>query len=177
MLKPTSWSLEPLCGWKYCLQEYNLSRSIVQEPHCLWSHDAAEQTGAQFHNGLLTTSDGRMLVACGVDKLVWICKDALLVTCFQHFICGVHVQIMCRIMQMHEFDFQCCLGMLVFIYNYIHIVHIYIYLCVCVIFVCPPHFFDHHVGHTCISANHTQKSAEHQNNLPSKQSSESLNYI
>jgi hypothetical protein len=43
--------------------------------------------------------------------------DALLVTCFLHFICGVHVQIMCRIMQMHEFDFQCCVGMLVFIYN------------------------------------------------------------
>ena len=38
-------------------------------------------------------------------------------------------------------------------------------MCVCVVFVCPPHFFDHHVGHTCINANQTQKSAEHQNNL------------
>ena len=40
-----------------------------------------------------------------------------------------------------------------------------VYMCVCVVFVCPPHFFDHHVGHTCINANQTQKSAEHQNNL------------
>ena len=104
--------LEP-CGWPYALQEYNLSRSILQEPHCLWSHDAAEETGAQFHNGLLASSDGRMLVACGVDKLVWICVDALLVTCFRHFICGIHVQITCRIMQMIEFDFQCCVEMLV----------------------------------------------------------------
>lgn len=40
-----------------------------------------------------------------------------------------------------------------------------VYICVCVVFVCPPHFFDHHVGHTCINANQTQKSAEHQNNL------------
>ena len=74
-----------VCGWKYDLQEYNLSRSILQEPHCLWSHDAPEQTGAQFHNGLLIRSDGRMLVACGVDKLVWIRVDALLVTCFPQF--------------------------------------------------------------------------------------------